>query len=374
MESLTKKSRHFSFAEDEPRYTFDLSKLEFGDILISTSRTLGGMAIRGTTGTPWSHAMLYGDKVIIHADRGGVFSRNPQRCLFGEGEGGAYRLIEKDDTVTKNAVEFAKNLVGGLYSVPEAIASGVLRNTSTESLTDGQFCSRLVAQAYLAGGVSLVTNPAYCFPSDLVLREDLVFEVTDAIRLATETDFAINRTVDTLAIAQARTYAWLTPVSALIREKNLGRATTIAQVLDAVRRHPGELDSAVARHIATSGYAQNFELDREVNPYRYNVEAFEAALLSTDKDRDEIFLEHLEASERLHREALAQVGSNRGTGLETFDVIAAIGHARLEFAKMRLSILHDASNEYASEAVKTRLSVALDAINASLGRAAVPGT
>ncbi|URX62062.1 hypothetical protein KR767_18755 [Luteibacter anthropi] len=374
MESLKKSSLQLSYAEDEPRYTFDLSKLEPGDILLSTSRTLAGLAIRGATGTPWSHAMLYDNKLIIHADRDGVFTRNPQRCLFGKGEGAVYRLSEKDETFASKACQFAKNLLGGLYSVPDAIASSALRNTSTESLTDGQFCSRLVAQAYLAAGVALVPNPAYCFPSDLILRENLVFEVTEAIRPADETDFAINKTVDTLAIAQARTYAWLTPVSALIREKKLGRATTIAQVFDAVKTHPGELDSEVARHIAASGYTKNFELDREINPYRYNVKAFEAAILSTDKDRDEIFMEHIEASERLHREALEQVSSNRNTGLKTFDVIAAIGEDRLKFAKIRLSILHDVSSGYASEAVKTRISAALDAINATLAGQSVPAS
>lgn len=260
-------------------HTYDISTLKRGDIILSTSAEKLSGIIRRATKSQYSHAMLYVKNTVVHADEDGVFTTNPQRKLFPANTSHVYRLQGVDDLAINSACQFALNLSGSIYSIPEAILSAALRKSEVKAISDQQYCSRLVAQAYASAGIHLVRNPDYCFPGGLVDHSAAKID-HGATRPATPAELALAETIDTVKIHQENTYAWLRPFAEHARQ--IGFAVmTIKEAFEATVAHP-ELDSILAHLLERSGYLEDFTLDRLANPHRYDDRVFSKLLSKSD--------------------------------------------------------------------------------------------
>jgi hypothetical protein len=71
---------------------YNLAALEPGDIILSRHNGNVSRVVRRRTKSPWSHAMIYIDRTIVHTVGHGVPTINPQREWFEPHEVAVYRL------------------------------------------------------------------------------------------------------------------------------------------------------------------------------------------------------------------------------------------------------------------------------------------
>jgi hypothetical protein len=102
---------------------------------------------------------------VIDATEEGVQARNIQPPFF-EDECAIYILRSRGSLNAQqlnNLCNYARQCVGTEYSTIEALRTKL----GGGGFTRKQFCSRLVAQAYVSIGVGLIADPKYCSPEDL---------------------------------------------------------------------------------------------------------------------------------------------------------------------------------------------------------------
>lgn len=320
----------------EKLFTYDLSKLEPGDIILSTTREKKSAGIRLATLSRFSHAMLYTHLSIIHADGDGVFSTNPQRRLFAGGDSIVLRAKKPESVNLVAACNFARDRVGTLYSVPEAAAAALLRKSRITALSSNQFCSRLVAQAYRAGGLDLVERPDFCVPED-IKRSDHLFEIS-AIREATEADIRLADTKDTVKIHLQNTFSWLRKVRNLA--KTLGtRVDSVNEALNFISQNP-DLDQVILDAVQQSGYLDDYKMDCEINPYRYSDSAM-LALLSGRPDWEvgDILQKELAINSDIASNVAAALKTLPVGRLRTLQAIRVMHICRLEQLRSRVRVL-----------------------------------
>ncbi|WP_076860148.1 YiiX/YebB-like N1pC/P60 family cysteine hydrolase [Bradyrhizobium mercantei] len=138
-------------------------RLQVGDIILTSGPNKVSKAVRRATGSDISHAMVYVQhSSIIDATAEGVHSSNIQRMFF-EDDSAVYVLRSRlplGEEATRKITDFARAATGTEYSKSEAVA--VVARKMRRARSRKQFCSRLAAQAYAFGGVSLVPDPDYC--------------------------------------------------------------------------------------------------------------------------------------------------------------------------------------------------------------------
>lgn len=191
--------------------TYNLAALKPGDIILSRHNGKVSRVVRRRTKSPWSHAMLYIDRTIVHAVGHGVHTINPQRERFEPHEVAVYRMPGMTPDQARGICEAARAKVGTRYTTWEAVLSVYLRATRLRSLGQNQYCSRLVAQAYHAFGIDLKINPDHCFPSDLIGGGGWV-PVQNALRPWTTRDALVKEKPDTLKEDQDAVFAFLRPL------------------------------------------------------------------------------------------------------------------------------------------------------------------
>lgn len=256
------------------KYGFNLDRLEVGDILLSLGDSRAAPKIAWATDGPYSHAMLYVGLSVIHADLDGVYSKNPQRLTAASPERlGVLRMrrglsAEEKDTLC----DFARSWVGALYSKVDAGATLVFSKLMKPAVSDKQFCSRLVAQAYSAIGVQLVKNPDYCSPNDLQ-RSPEMEPVGDAVKKLAQAEIAFAASEDYNEDLQRATFAWLEKVRGLAERRKLGKVIRQVDVASLLVQHPG-YDKAVTNYAVESGYPNFAKVDRVRNSYRYDPHEF----------------------------------------------------------------------------------------------------
>ncbi len=186
------------------KYILKPEMLKVGDVICTRAATKTSRAIRKALSCDYSHVLLYvSDSSCIHADSSGVHSLNIQRLLFDHiDDVKVFRLKDANGAVIDKAVEFARRKVGTEYSKIDAARSGVARSVKSKVGIDSkyQFCSRLVAEAFEAGGVFIVEVASLCTPADVPLAA--CFDaVSDTARVAhpKEIAFALDETKDTIA-------------------------------------------------------------------------------------------------------------------------------------------------------------------------------
>lgn len=252
-------------------YILDASELQPGDIVLTTQDAKISRGIRRLTGSSFSHAILYVARGgYIHSDAEGVHSGNTQRLLFLDPTHAlALRLVRDTDRTNIQLIcDYARSQVGAQYSVPEAIASRKKRGVAVGLRSNRQFCSRLVAQSYSYGGIALVPNPDYCYPTDLH-NVDLVAHVPKCVRVATAAEIKFANSPNPLEIqAKATNY-----VLEGVRKASGEDVQTEEQVVRLLLRRP-ELDESSSRCLVESGYLELWRMEVKANPWRYEEVAY----------------------------------------------------------------------------------------------------
>jgi Permuted papain-like amidase enzyme, YaeF/YiiX, C92 family len=256
------------------KYIFNLSRLEPGDILLSRQDSRRSKAIAKITGGNYSHAMLLLGTSIIHADLGGVYSKNPQRLTFDSPDDFiALRAKSRINASQMRAIEvFSRDKVGTLYSVGEAGLSPILRKTSKTEQGNRQYCSKLVAQCYQSAGIKIVQNPSYCTPND-ISKSEVLEVVEEYAKKATAAELAILEKHDYNLDLQQATFTWLKLARKLAKNKMPAELQTINQAFELVIRHKN-LDKPITQAAKDSGYFDYYNADRRNNPYRYDPDLF----------------------------------------------------------------------------------------------------
>lgn len=318
-------------------YTYDIASLEAGDIILSTTSAKRSTWIRTATGSDFSHAMLYTNKTIVHAAGPGVFTINPQRQLFSRGQSVVLRLRQPHDCDLVKVCNYALAQGGALYTVPEAVLSVAMQATGQRALSPSQYCSRLVAQAYQSAGLELVANADFCVPGQF-LHSPALREVEGALRLADSNDFQVGQTPDTLQVHQEHTFAWLEPARRLAKQSMGVTISTILDALEFVRAHR-EHDDAICQFVEKSGYLDDAELDRQVNPHRYDADEFRSWLTSRGLPVEEVFESELDIARHVTQNALQNWKAVVPVSLRLHQLLAKTHWRRLALLKGRLELI-----------------------------------
>ena len=155
--------------------------LQVGDIILTTTNKLTSKGIRTFTKSDISHAMLYVEPYsVIDSTGEGVQSHNTQRLIYEDNcQIHALRLTKKIPLDKLRLItDYARNCIGTEYSKFEASRT-VIGGKKTP--TKKQFCSRLVARAFVNGGIKLVKNEHFCTPEE-ILNSRLLHPIKNAVR------------------------------------------------------------------------------------------------------------------------------------------------------------------------------------------------
>ncbi len=259
----------------DKRYIMNYNKLLPGDIILESGKKLHSKAIQVYTKSRYSHAMIcLTNTSLFHAEKQGVFSLNPQRILVEEeNDLKVLRPIKKLTVVeSKEIVKFLRSKVGTLYSVKEAIISGKRRRPEN-SQSQMQFCSRLAAQAYSYIGYKVVENPDFCKPVELE-NSNFFEEVPNMVRRATQEEIDFVSTKNFVYENQISTYKWLNKTRNYAKSKfKYEKINSQNDVINFLKIYP-EADNIISNHVRESGYLENYLLEKENNPWLFDVSLF----------------------------------------------------------------------------------------------------
>jgi hypothetical protein len=159
--------------------------------------------------------------------------------------------------------QFVRQRVGSEYSIKEAIRTVVGRS---DQWTRKQFCSRLVAQAYAAGGIQLVGDPNYCSPADLA-KSPLLAAIQNATEIVSSEEAArwACHTDATQAMRDAINHVLQ---GARKKDKDI---QTFEDVIQHLIHHP-EDDGYVLDLLSKSGYLTVWQIDTDKSGWQYDDE------------------------------------------------------------------------------------------------------
>jgi uncharacterized protein YycO len=241
----------------------DETKLLLGDIILSTQDHYVSKAIRAATKSDISHAMLYVTRgSVIDSTGEGVHARNTQRLFYDDDCAVYVRRLAATlaDKQRDTVIRYARNRIGTRYSTREAMRSA----TGTNKVPSRQqFCSRLVAQAYAAAGIDLVSTPDFCTPDD-VKNSPLLTAVPDAvISVSDEHVESVERDFDTNEVMREVTNNLLN----LARTRNR-EIESLRDVDDYLVSNPSE-DKFFAKFYEDSGYLTAWTAEFDKNRWQY---------------------------------------------------------------------------------------------------------
>lgn len=341
-------------------YTYDIPSLQAGDILLSTTEQKPSRIIRAATGSDFSHAMLYVRNMIIHADGDGVFTTNPQRRLFGKDASVVLRLRQPHSIDLKVVCDYAVAQAGTLYTVPEAVLAALMNQTGATALSPDQFCSRLVAQAYAQAGLNLVSNENFCVPGQF-LHCPLLDQVPGGTRPARPAEIALHATRDTVKVHQEHTFRWLNQTRRLAKSAGV-TVSSISTALDFVHAHP-EHDDTVATFIEHSGYLDDYLLDCEANPYRYDADTFRALLCAYPDQVAEILASELSNSDEIVENILTLLQQLVMSDRRAFQLMANTQRRRLIQVRDRIEIARSLCEEHGLGELETEAEASVYALD-----------
>ncbi|WP_316214828.1 YiiX/YebB-like N1pC/P60 family cysteine hydrolase [Bradyrhizobium sp. SZCCHNR2035] len=240
-----------------------ISKLQRGDIILTTTTAAVSKAIRWGTKSDISHAIIcVQHRSVIDATSEGVHARNPQRLFFDDKCAlhvlrlGAPPSADQIDQICR----FAREKVGSEYSTREAVRSAI---GGSDQWTRKQFCSRLVAQAYASAGITLVGNPHYCSPADLA-KSPVLTSVPDAVEQVSDEEVGSwTAHADSSEVMRKAINTFLE--GARTKDKNI---QTFEDVGPYLIQHPAE-DTFFSKLLESSGYLTVWQLNAERNRWQY---------------------------------------------------------------------------------------------------------
>jgi hypothetical protein len=321
-------------------WLFDLNKLKQGDILFSRSRNIGKAIAKATKG-PYSHVMLYVGGTLIHAERNGVWSKNPQRITVEDPSLlNAFRLKNPlDENSLISLEDFARSKVGSLYSIPQAIST--LRKPNSVIANEEQFCSRLVAQSFRAVNIELVDNPDFCTPNQIA-NSKMLEAVIGCVRKASIKNIEFSKTKDYNLEIQKETYIWLRKVRDLTKRRGLKPIHTQNDVNNLVIENPG-LDKVIGNYVKSTKYSDYFDIDKKMNPWRYDSAKFIKNILATPFPLESLEIEKEINQSQIERyeKNLTGAEQNYQTGLSFFEIDLNLTNNILKYLyDWRLSIFN----------------------------------
>lgn len=251
--------------EDNRMKRVDLSKLEPGDIILTTSPNWESGVIRTATDSDISHAMLYVTSSCIMDSTGdGVHARNPQK-LFYDDECAIYVLRLKsplNDDSLQEVISYVRSEHGAEYSLKEAIRAVTGPKGSG---SDRQFCSRLVARAFSNVGIKLVENENFCTPQQLK-ASSLLMSIEGAVEPITDEEvFSWKKNRDGVA-------EYIEISNDLLRRARK-ISSTIRTIEDAIAfpvLNPSR-DEEMAEAFHSSGYLTFWQKEITEYPWRYDL-------------------------------------------------------------------------------------------------------
>lgn len=252
------------------KYILDTSKLQPCDIILTRNKQLPSKFVRLMSAGAYSHALccLTNTSLIEATIEGRVFSENPQRLLFENiDDCKVLRLKnELNQEDRDKIIYFLRTQVSTRYSVKEALLTARYRKTNKIANGNGQFCSRLVSQAFNEIDISLVRNPNYCSPENLN-ASTLLQTVPNALRMATDKDIEYYKTPSQIRENQIQNYKWLDKVAILARIENINILSQhdVGQFLIDYRKY----DEYACNYIRETSYLTQYKEDELVSPYRY---------------------------------------------------------------------------------------------------------
>ncbi len=243
--------------------------LKPGDIILTTTSGLPSRVIRKVTKSDISHAMLYVQHCsVIHAFGDGVHSDNTQRILF-DPDLAVHVLRLRSALPVQMAQEICEDVrskVGTEYSKFEAMRAATGQG---KTFSSRQFCSRLVAQAYEKFGYSLVKNPNYCTPEDLLESPALIEIKNPTVEVTDEESDSWDKHPNTPQLMRETTNRLLSEARKLGSD-----IQNISDLNEFLIRHP-EHDSTVNQLYIDSGYLDVWTFEFNKNPWHYDLDAME---------------------------------------------------------------------------------------------------
>lgn len=256
------------------KFILNYKELKPGDIILESGKKSHSKAIQQFTNSNYSHAMICVEIMsIIHAEKKGIFSLNPQRLLVEEKNDLKVLRLKEPLTSSEEKVleQFLRSKIGSLYSVQDALLV-MKRDPLKTSNNQFQFCSRLVAQAYNSLGYKLVDNPDFCSPEEINQSNQLV-EVKNIVRKATRIDINFSSSKNMVLENQKSTYMWLNKVRDFASKKYNYSIHTQIDVMHFLLKYP-DADNKVCRFIKDSDYLVNYKIEIKNNPYLFDKELF----------------------------------------------------------------------------------------------------
>lgn len=257
----TKKTK-----KNEVKFTLKIKNLKPCDIILIGEKTPKSMLIQFVTSGQYSHAMLYVGNSILHATLKGVFADNPQRMHFSTTDNVVVMRLKAplSQTAIDAIIKYARTQVGKQYSISQAttVILGPRIFTSPK-----QFCSRLIAQAFLEADIKIVSTPEYCSPVD-IFRSELFETVENSLCEANEDALIVARQFNPIEVNHRCYYEWLDKTRVLARKFGyyIASEETVSQFLEMYPQHSDE----VSDYIRESGYLENYKYEKTSNPYRFS--------------------------------------------------------------------------------------------------------
>lgn len=255
-------------------YILRYENLRLGDVVLESGHKFHSNAIKTYTKSNFSHAMIcVGGTSIIHAEKKGIFSLNPQRLLVKNITD--LKVLRPKKELSESEKEklefFLRDKVGSLYSVKDALLVAI-DTKNRQSTNEYQFCSRLVAQAYNYIGHKIVDNVDFCSPADIE-KSSHFYELADMTRKAEDVDVSYASRKNFIEVNQASMYEWLNKTRDLANKKYDFRITKVNDVDNFLIRFNDE-DEVVCDYVIQSGYLKDYLMEVGNNEHMHNEEKF----------------------------------------------------------------------------------------------------
>ena len=265
-------TRTKKYIEDQKYYILDLSKLELGDVILENGDSLVSPLIKLATQSEFSHVKCYWSYAsIIDATLSGVHSYNVRRTLYSSPRNVKVLRYKGNlsPEVQEKIVFSIREKIGCPYSKWNALSSvvGLLRNENRK----GQFCSKLIAMAYIEAGVkfSKEIQPEYFKPSDFEYLEDFV-EVDNCVVEAEIKDINFANSPSMLD-KQIEATNYIIKKASEVSQQEFYSLNEVNEFLKVNK----EYDESFCSVLIQSGYLDlTTSLEVPKNRYRYNDEAF----------------------------------------------------------------------------------------------------
>lgn len=316
--------------------------LQFGDIILTTTTSKVSKAIRVSTKSDISHAMIYVEMhSVIDATAEGVQARNTQRLIFDDEC--AVHVLRLSRGVSAEDIQaicnFARGQVGTQYSTKEAVRTAMCG--TPRSKTRKQFCSRLVSQAYASVGIQLVDDPDYCSPVELKNSALLRKVEAATVPVTAEEAAAWERHPDKPQMMRDAINAVLDGA----RRKN--KQIQHFDDLHAYLVHSPQDDVYMCDILERSGYLTLWHVEQLANPWQYDLALMEAASSSIDMAEycRDVMANEAGGLNRYIVNRAAYTAYSKQFGLRFFElmselytILATLHHQRVEVATRWLQV------------------------------------